>query len=75
MKALQITSVADRDALEPLFIAAGEHDLTFSNFTYGTTDDNLITFTLNFPSSFTEANFASMCRAHQLDELYDLLES
>ena len=73
MKPMQITSAADRDALEPLFIAAGEHALTFSNFTYDIADDNLITFTLNFPQNFTEADFASMCRDNQLDELCDLL--
>jgi hypothetical protein len=71
MKAMQITSAADRDNLEPLFIAAIEHNLTFSTFTYN--DDNLITFTLNFPSNFTEADFASMCRDNQLDELCDML--
>ena len=73
MKAMQITSAADRDNHEPLFIAAGEHNLTFSNFTYDIADDNLITFTLNFPQNFTEADFASMCRDNQLDELCDLL--
>jgi hypothetical protein len=70
---MQITSASDRGALEPLFIAAAEHDLTFSNFTYDIADDNLITFTLNFPSNFTEADFASMCRDSQLDELCDML--
>ena len=73
MKPMQITSASDRGALEPLFIAAAEHDLTFSNFTYDIADDSLITFTLNFPSNFTEADFASMCRNNQLDELCDML--
>jgi hypothetical protein len=68
---MTITAAFDRDSLEPLFTAAAEHGITFSNFSFDDCGD--LTLTVHFSADFTYGAFIDMLCRQQLDELADYI--